>query len=48
MSDIDEAKLEKMWAKILEYEKGDGMVDSDRKAVPAIISIIEEVYRECL
>ena len=48
MSEIDRDKLEKMWNKILEYEKGDGMTDSDKKAVSKIVSIIDEVYRECL
>lgn len=48
MNEIDVTKLDKMWLKILEYEKEDGMVDQNRIAVSKIISIIEEVYRECL
>ena len=48
MNEIDNEKLDRMWAKILEYERDDGMVDGDRKAVSKIISIIDEVYRECL
>lgn len=48
MNEIDEAKLEKMWCQILKYERSDGMVDTDPRAVSEIISIIEEVYKECL
>ncbi len=48
MDEVDAVKLEKMWTKILEYEREDGMVDQNRVAVSKIISIIEEVYRECL
>lgn len=47
MSEIDQAKLEKMWNKILEYERSDGMLDKDTEAVKRILAIIEEVYREC-
>lgn len=47
MGNIDQDKLEKMWRKILEYEKNDGMLDKDRTAVERIIKIIDEVYREC-
>ena len=47
MSDIDQTKLNKMWKKILEYEKDDGMLEKDRTAVDRILKIIEEVYREC-
>ena len=48
MSDIDQAKLEKMWTKILNYEKSDGMIDSNKAAVSEILKIIDEVYKECL
>ena len=47
MENINQDKLEKMWRKILEYEKNDGMLDKDRAAVDRIIKIIDEVYREC-
>lgn len=47
MTDIDQNKLEKMWKKILEYEKGDGMLDKDKVAVDRIMKIIDEVYSEC-
>lgn len=47
MENIDQDKLEKMWRKILEYEKNDGMLDKDKTAVDRILKIIDEVYREC-
>ncbi len=47
MSNIDQTKLDKMWKKILEYEKDDGMLDKDRTAVDSILRIVDEVYREC-
>ena len=48
MSDIDNVKLEKMWRKILEYEKGEGMSESDKSSTSVILKIIDEVYKECL
>ncbi len=47
MTSINSEKLSKMWKMILEYEKNDGMVDSDKVAVSKILAIIDEVYREC-
>ncbi len=47
MSNIDQAKFDKMWKKILEYEKDDGMINSDKTSVSKIIEIIDEVYKEC-
>lgn len=47
MSNIDQAKLDKMWRKILDYEKDEGMLDKDRTAVDRILKMIDEVYREC-
>ena len=47
MSDIDQSKLDKMWKKILEYEKDDGLIASDKTSVSKIIQIIDEVYKEC-
>ncbi len=45
---IDQAKLKKMWEKILAYEKNDGMEASDRTAISKIEEIIDEVMKECL
>lgn len=45
---IDQAKLDKMWQKILDYEKNDGMDDSDKTAISKIQKIIDEVMKECL
>ena len=47
MENIDQNKLEKMWKKILEYEKDEGMLDKDRIAIDRILKIIDEVYKEC-
>ena len=47
MSEINQDKLNKMWKKILEYEKNDGMLDKDREAISTIQKIVDEVYREC-
>lgn len=47
MGNIDQTKLNKMWKKILEYEKDDGMLDKDRTAVDSILRIVDEVYKEC-
>lgn len=47
MSDFDQKKLDKMWKKILDYEKSDGMLDKDKTAVDQIMKIIDEVYSEC-
>ena len=44
---VNQTKLDKMWKKILEYEKDDGMLDKDRTAVDSILRIVDEVYREC-
>ena len=46
-SEIDDEKLEKMWRKILEYEKEGGLSDSNSKAVNRIVEVINEVYKEC-
>ncbi len=48
MANLDKDKLDKMWTKILAYEKGDGMTDYDKNATAKILKIIDEVYRECL
>lgn len=48
MSNIDKSKLDKMWKKILSYEKGNGVTDSNKTAVSEILRIIDEVYKECL
>lgn len=48
MNEIDKNKLDRMWVKILDYEKKDGMIDSNKTAVSEILKIIDEVYRECL
>ena len=47
MSNIDQSKLDKMWKKILQYEKEDGILDKDKTAVDQIMKIIDEVYSEC-
>ena len=47
MSEIDQTKLNKMWKKILEYEKDDGQINNDKTSVSKIIEIIDEVYKEC-
>ena len=47
MSNIDQAKLDKMWKKIMDYEKTDGLESTDKNAVAKIVEIIDEVYREC-
>lgn len=43
---VDEEKLNNMWIKIIEYEKGDGLTDSNKKAGSKIVRIIDEVYEE--
>ena len=48
MSDIDNVKLEKMWRKILEYEKAEAPPESDKSSTSVILKIIDEVYKECL
>lgn len=48
MADIDKNKLDKMWNRILAYEKEDGMTDSDKISASKIMKIIDEVYKECL
>ncbi len=48
MADLDKSKLDKMWNKILAYEKEDGMTDYDKTATSKILKIIDEVYKECL
>ena len=47
MGNIDQAKLDKMWKKILEFEKDEGLISSDKTSVSKIIEIIDEVYKEC-
>ncbi len=47
MNDLNQNKIEKMWKKIMDYERGDGMIDGDRAAVENIMKIIDEVYKEC-
>ncbi len=45
---IDQQKLDKMWKKILEYEKKEGVISSNKKIhVSKIVKIITEVYDEC-
>ncbi len=48
MTDIDKTKLDKMWTKILAYEKGKGMTESDKTSVSELKAIIDEVMKECL
>lgn len=48
MNEIDKNKLEKMWSKILDYEKDRGMSESDKASTSTILKIIDEVYKECL
>lgn len=48
MAEIDLDKLEKMWNKILEYEKRNGMTESNKTSVSKLKSIIDEVMKECL
>jgi hypothetical protein len=48
MSSVDDSKKEKMWSRILKYEKGDGMYETDKSSASTIIKIIDEVYKECI
>lgn len=47
MDDIDPRKLEKMWKKIIEYEKGAGTTAAKKQSVSKIVEIISEVTDEC-
>ncbi len=48
MSDVNKDKLEKMWSRILDYEKKEGVSETDKASTSAILKIIDEVYKECL
>ena len=48
MTEVNKDKLEKMWTKILAFEKGEGMTVNDKTAAEKIVKIIDEVYKECL
>lgn len=47
MDGIDNKKLDKMWEKVLAYEKSLDDDASSKTAISGIIKIIDEVYREC-
>ncbi len=47
MTEIDPKKLDKMWKKIIEYEKEDGTTATKSKSVSKIVEIISEVTDEC-
>ncbi len=46
--EINQEKFEKMWNKILNYEKNEGMTVNDKTAAEKIVKIIDEVFKECL
>lgn len=47
MTELDQKKLDKMWKKILDYEKNEGITATKKSSVSKIVEIISEVYDEC-
>lgn len=47
MEGVDPDRLDKMWKKILEYEKDEGLSDNNKTASGRIKKIIDDVYDQC-
>jgi len=45
--EINQKKLDEMWDRILQYEKAEGLNKPKNTSVQKLVSIIDEVYRQC-